>query len=87
MSEKEKNDERYADPQADQDPRTSDTGRMSEGSSDLNADAGLLPQDVAGVRRGDEDTPHPPRTPASENKDLSGDVLSGAGDENRTNAI
>jgi hypothetical protein len=80
MNANEKNDERYADPQADQDPRTSDTGRTSEGSYDLDADTATRPEDVPGVRRGDEDTPHPPSTPASENKNLSGDVLSGAGD-------
>ncbi len=46
-------DSGYADPQTDLDPRTSNTGFTSIGSSDLNADTPDLPsQEVPGVRMG-----------------------------------
>lgn len=49
-------DDRYADPEADEDPRTSDEGVTSVGATDLNADAATVdtssPESVPGVRRG-----------------------------------
>ena len=49
-------DDRFADPQTDEDPRTSDHGRTSVGASDLNADEATIdtesPEAVPGVRHG-----------------------------------
>ena len=75
MSERDKNDGRYADPDADKDPRTSDEGYTSVGSSDVDADAAKVPLDTPAVRRGDEDTPRPQSTPTSVNTKLDGDVM------------
>jgi hypothetical protein len=74
MNERNKNEERYADPQADEDPRTADRGRTSVGATDLNADNATVPEDAPGVRRGDSDSPHAPRTAPSTNNDLEDDI-------------
>lgn len=64
-------DERFADPQTDIDPRTSDTGMTSIGGYDVNADA--LPSETPGVRHeGGEETVV---TPASVNTNLKGDIM------------
>ena len=76
MNQREKNDERFADPQADADPRTSDGGRTSAGACGLDADAATAPADAPGVRSGDEDSPAPPSTPSSINPDKAFDILS-----------
>jgi len=51
----EPSDDRFADPQTDADPRTSDEGMTSVGASDLNADTATQdkssPDTVPGVRR------------------------------------
>lgn len=70
-----KHDERFADPQADHDPRTADEGMTSIGASDLNSDQAKIPADVPGVRRGDADTLPVPRTAPAENSSLDGDLL------------
>lgn len=50
------NENRFADPAGDADPRTSDEGVTSVGATDLNADTATINQDspdaVPGVRRG-----------------------------------
>ena len=52
----EPSDDRFADPQTDADPRTSDTGMTSIGASDLNADTATQNKEssdaVPGVRSG-----------------------------------
>jgi hypothetical protein len=78
MSDQPKNDERFADGQADADPRTSDTLRTGVGAYDLNADNATVPADVPAVRSGDEDPPRAPSTPPSANTDLGDDILNRA---------
>ena len=64
-------DERFADPQTDIDPRTSDEGMTSIGGYDVNADS--LPSETPGVRQdGDEKIE---KTSSSVNTDLSGDIM------------
>jgi hypothetical protein len=74
MNERDKNEERYADPEADEDPRTSDHGRTSIGATDLNAGNATVPEDTPGVRSGDADSPTAPRVAPSTNDDLGDDI-------------
>lgn len=49
-------DDRFSDPEADEDPRTSDEGVTSAGATDLDADTTQVdtssPESVPGVRHG-----------------------------------
>lgn len=64
-------DDRFADPQTDEDPRTSDEGMTSIGGYDINADA--TPAETPGVRHeGDEEVV---ATPASVNTALKDDIM------------
>jgi len=64
-------DERFADPQTDIDPRTSDEGMTSIGGYDVNADS--LPSETPGVRH--EGNEKIEETSSSVNTNLDGDIM------------
>jgi hypothetical protein len=70
-----KNDERFADPTTDQDPRTSPTTRTGRGACDLDADTAEVPQETPGVRVGDEDNNALSGGCNGVNVNLDGDLL------------